>query len=113
MSYSYVVCDVVLLCSSLASSVTFIFSYNCYAPHRYIHSFPTRRSSDLSCEIFEEEEFLALEPAVHFNDVVLRCGSEAFFKRSEEHTSELQSNPDLVCRILLEKKKNVSVNRND
>src|SRR5574342_1052211 len=27
--------------------------------------------------------------------------------RSEEHTSELQSPPDLVCRLLLEKKKNM------
>mgnify|MGYP000362433915 CR=1 FL=1 len=29
-----------------------------------------------------------------------------FKKRSEEHTSELQSRSDLVCRLLLEKKKN-------
>src|SRR3989442_8322509 len=28
------------------------------------------------------------------------------FQRSEEHTSELQSRPHLVCRLLLEKKKN-------
>src|SRR3712207_8801489 len=28
-----------------------------------------------------------------------------FFKRSEEHTSELQSRQYLVCRLLLEKKK--------
>src|SRR5947207_10824995 len=28
--------------------------------------------------------------------------------RSEEHTSELQSHSDLVCRLLLEKKKNQS-----
>src|SRR5438034_2818739 len=28
--------------------------------------------------------------------------------RSEEHTSELQSHSDLVCRLLLEKKKNVT-----
>src|SRR2546430_864461 len=28
-------------------------------------------------------------------------------KRSEEHTSELQSQSNLVCRLLLEKKKNV------
>src|SRR2546427_5427638 len=28
--------------------------------------------------------------------------------RSEEHTSELQSQSNLVCRLLLEKKKNVS-----
>src|SRR3989442_6322922 len=27
--------------------------------------------------------------------------------RSEEHTSELQSRPHLVCRLLLEKKKNI------
>src|SRR5437667_4481882 len=27
------------------------------------------------------------------------------FERSEEHTSELQSHHDLVCRLLLEKKK--------
>src|SRR5215211_4560883 len=29
--------------------------------------------------------------------------------RSEEHTSELQSHSDLVCRLLLEKKKNPKV----
>src|SRR5690348_18194111 len=30
--------------------------------------------------------------------------------RSEEHTSELQSPVHLVCRLLLEKKKNISLN---
>src|SRR5699024_11377885 len=30
------------------------------------------------------------------------------YHRSEEHTSELQSRFDLVCRLLLEKKKNTS-----
>src|SRR2546430_7087464 len=29
----------------------------------------------------------------------------AFWRRSEEHTSELQSQSNLVCRLLLEKKK--------
>src|SRR3989442_10349024 len=29
--------------------------------------------------------------------------------RSEEHTSELQSRPHLVCRLLLEKKKNITI----
>src|SRR5699024_11541675 len=33
-------------------------------------------------------------------------GSEGSSTRSEEHTSELQSRFDLVCRLLLEKKKN-------
>src|SRR5438034_5054859 len=32
--------------------------------------------------------------------------------RSEEHTSELQSHSDLVCRLLLEKKKKSSALRN-
>src|SRR5690349_14071490 len=32
------------------------------------------------------------------------------FTRSEEHTSELQSRRDLVCRLLLEKKKNNIMN---
>src|SRR3989442_7554568 len=31
-------------------------------------------------------------------------------KRSEEHTSELQSRPHLVCRLLLEKKKSQQIN---
>src|SRR5438034_3775352 len=32
-------------------------------------------------------------------------GEQLGFRRSEEHTSELQSHSDLVCRLLLEKKK--------
>src|SRR2546422_7461452 len=38
---------------------------------------------------------------------VLRVGG--WSRRSEEHTSELQSRLHLVCRLLLEKKKNVSI----
>src|SRR5260221_5229926 len=34
---------------------------------------------------------------------------EWVMERSEEHTSELQSHSDLVCRLLLEKKKNNDV----
>src|SRR2546430_2243195 len=36
------------------------------------------------------------------------AGIERRSPRSEEHTSELQSQSNLVCRLLLEKKKNVS-----
>src|SRR2546421_8338758 len=32
--------------------------------------------------------------------------------RSEEHTSELQSRSDLVCRLLLEKKKKIKIKKN-
>src|SRR2546430_13320953 len=34
---------------------------------------------------------------------------EAISPRSEEHTSELQSQSNLVCRLLLEKKKKIKV----
>src|SRR5258706_3546099 len=45
-------------------------------------------------------------PSVHFK--ALRTTSRS---RSEEHTSELQSLTNLVCRLLLEKKKNVHDSR--
>src|SRR2546428_6749121 len=39
-------------------------------------------------------------------DAMGHAGDEQILDwRSEEHTSELQSRPDLVCRLLLEKKK--------
>src|SRR5690242_21548606 len=37
-------------------------------------------------------------------------GCAAAAPRSEEHTSELQSHVNLVCRLLLEKKKKTSLN---
>src|SRR5947207_11570939 len=33
--------------------------------------------------------------------------------RSEEHTSELQSHSDLVCRLLLEKKKKIKIKKKE
>src|SRR5207248_10134632 len=38
---------------------------------------------------------------------------KSFDHRSEEHTSELQSPYDLVCRLLLEKKKKQIITTND
>src|SRR5699024_9461059 len=40
-----------------------------------------------------------------FGDRNFCCRTHLFFRRSEEHTSELQSRFDFVCRLLLEKKK--------
>src|SRR5688572_32279984 len=37
--------------------------------------------------------------------------SHAYWQRSEEHTSELQSQSNLVCRLLLEKKKKKKKNK--
>src|SRR2546427_6306105 len=41
------------------------------------------------------------------------CSWGAGTRRSEEHTSELQSQSNLVCRLLLEKKKKKEENVND
>src|SRR3989442_11937710 len=41
----------------------------------------------------------------HHNDVRFGGDYRLRQQRSEEHTSELQSRPHLVCRLLLEKKK--------
>src|SRR2546428_5542744 len=40
-----------------------------------------------------------------YGQIQQQYGSPALELRSEEHTSELQSRSDLVCRLLLEKKK--------
>src|SRR2546422_7400325 len=39
------------------------------------------------------------------NIVIVKVAADAELRRSEEHTSELQSRLHLVCRLLLEKKK--------
>src|SRR3989475_9391030 len=50
--------------------------------------------------------FLVLIRVIHApNHRTAVCCSRAKPSRSEEHTSELQSQSNLVCRLLLEKKK--------
>src|SRR5206468_12502006 len=86
-------------------------------PHRDLHSFPTRRSSDLGHhppDVAEEVAHLAGRGALavdlqHRAALRSRLVYQTAFAqgrsvRSEEHTSELQSRSDLVCRLLLEKK---------
>src|SRR5207249_9934483 len=98
-------------------------------PLRHLHSFPTRRSSDLVLNLrtaptHSEENwtcwsygcYQALKERDDFARVLDRNTRYQFLvrevaydllglpRRSEEHTSELQSRFDLVCRLLLEKK---------
>src|SRR5207249_10900078 len=97
---------------------------------RHLHSFPTRRSSDLRNPGAQLDALRSLDddagrevpegegehaPAVDVRRVAeesgagIRSGRDrphaAGSLRSEEHTSELQSRFDLVCRLLLENKK--------
>src|SRR5690348_18053318 len=67
-------------------------------------SFPTRRSSDLC-----PPRGQSVRPSIGIPCCSSRCvqagrSSAGMAKRSEEHTSELQSPVHLVCRLLLEKK---------
>src|SRR5437667_6867556 len=81
-----------------------------YGAHRDLHSFPTRRSSDLDRAIArlptEQRSVLLLVTLeeMSYEEVAHALGIP-IGTRSEEHTSELQSHHDLVCRLLLEKKK--------
>src|SRR5947208_4701780 len=89
----------------------FFFFYRS-ALHRDLHSFPTRRSSDL--DSIASESTMRYHSRVRMRASGTRCASSARSSpnssssgspRSEEHTSELQSPDHLVCRLLLEKKK--------
>src|SRR5690606_40877943 len=86
-----------------------------------LHSFPTRRSSDLDLRRMVHRTVQRvtqdIEERFHFNTAISAIMElvNAFYlykesggPRSEEHTSELQSRENLVCRLLLEKKKNNS-----
>src|SRR5690606_40862496 len=102
----------------------------CCCDRRDLHSFPTRRSSDLESQQREMNTFfilnahwwiLVMDRVSHqgisllYKHVDMDVDSFSFFTlqlvntpqyelyRSEEHTSELQSRENLVCRLLLEK----------
>src|SRR5690606_41617379 len=95
----------------------------CSAPgyHLDLHSFPTRRSSDLLLPprrpfFFESGlgwrlaalliALCVIAPVATLCWHALHGSMEHWTHlRSEEHTSELQSRENLVCRLLLEKKK--------
>src|SRR5947209_16864387 len=103
--------------SSVVLVLSRLFCFSCYGHHRALHSFPTRRSSDLAD--LQRAALLAGDPddpqrpdrardrlrdAADLRVDALPHPLE-LPARSEEHTSELQSRQYLVCRLLLEKKK--------
>src|SRR5690606_42027829 len=106
------------------------FCFSCCADHPALHSFPTRRSSDLGelapaaqpdylSALLIGHEIAALAELLRHSGGqprIVLCGDAELCQRydaalrhygldarSEEHTSELQSRENLVCRLLLEK----------
>src|SRR5207253_9651388 len=106
--------------SILLSHFYRLFSFQCSHAHRHLHSFPTRRSSDLMSDVGGLAladgltitlDDSALTPLPDAGPIVssayqpTNIDERTCVRRSEEHTSELQSRGHLVCRLLLEKKK--------
>src|SRR5699024_11432749 len=105
------------------------FFLSCYRAFFVLHSSPTRRSSDLRTGTFSVNSYSAdfnspfggfkesgigrehgvaglegyLIPKTISVDPSMSIPESVVEQRSEEHTSELQSRFDLVCRLLLEK----------
>src|SRR5207244_11690893 len=91
------------------SSFSFIlFFFSAYLHLLYLHSFPTRRSSDLVPDVPNSSMTCETKIIARMEDAIaVSVDGYSTWKRSEEHTSELQSPDHLVCRLLLEKKKNI------
>src|SRR5690606_41124957 len=98
--------------------------FSCSRAHVDLHSFPTRRSSDLGGGGWDNYSTYGFNGGGKGDDDKGSPGGGAVSgsalamasngngasggwggSRSEEHTSELQSRENLVCRLLLEKKK--------
>src|SRR3712207_8592786 len=97
----------------------YFFFFNDTATTEIYTLSPTRRSSDLAAVDGRAEEArdggvaLVLQRERERRERLVAVAPEARVRvlearelRSEEHTSELQSRQYLVCRLLLEKKKN-------
>src|SRR5438876_8122607 len=88
--------------------IYYVLLFYRYRAHRDLHSFPTRRSSDLfrvEEPYWPDEGSGSCPDGQLFKIKHIARTSASRLLRSEEHTSELQSPVHLVCRLLLEKKK--------
>src|SRR5690606_41606381 len=105
----------------LMTMVSFLFLSYGLIPDLLLLSFPTRRSSDLSASYISIKTQMSNRSKViktqrtidSVNQILIdlqnvETGQRGYLLtgevRSEEHTSELQSRENLVCRLLLEKK---------
>src|SRR3712207_7960155 len=80
-----------------------IFTQAAGASKRLKYFAPHHMEAEESHEVFEEQ-MEAMLNAIEMSPA-LEAEALALVDRSEEHTSELQSRQYLVCRLLLEKKR--------
>src|SRR5205085_11083416 len=103
LKYRFIYNDTHILSPSLP------FFFYCYGHPRDLHSFPTRRSSDLLPGRLQGTDHAFFPRSLRKTRRALQAHEQISWgtapQRSEEHTSELQSQSNLVCRLLLEKKK--------
>src|SRR2546430_7450877 len=78
-------------------------------PRSTLFPYTTLFRSNLKCEVKRTKHGRQCCDTEHVADRGRRAGTF----RSEEHTSELQSQSNLVCRLLLEKKKNLRYSHPD
>src|SRR5207244_12879858 len=90
-----------------APHLTDLRFFSWYLAPRVLHSFPTRRSSDLRVSVAPVTSGPPRKNIMIHGPMTgtWPATSVPTLVRSEEHTSELQSPDHLVCRLLLEKKK--------
>src|SRR5437667_13492 len=108
-------CDPPLMTPASLPTVFMTSFFKSPADQPDLHSFPTRRSSDLAAgfsNAITARVTPVNDPNFDLDDArnstirwLPSTIENAYGPRSEEHTSELQSHHDLVCRLLLEKKK--------
>src|SRR5690606_39560919 len=96
--------------------LAFSFYFSRLGHHPDLRAFPTRRSSDLNYykpgpATRNTTRIYSIDKKREVNEPIYDIWGKFYIDgnyvegRSEEHTSELQSRENLVCRLLLEKKK--------
>src|SRR2546426_9581011 len=98
--------------SRLPLSIFFFFFFNDTATTE-IYTLPLHDALPILIRFDPEPAEIACVRHAGGGDIIflsgIQCRQRIMQKRSEEHTSELQSPCNLVCRLLLEKKKKINI----
>src|SRR5260221_2258444 len=103
-------CDiyVIFFCNDTATTEIYTLSLHDALPISHVCLVDLQETAAVLLARAEGQETALGHPSEH--EVVLCVLIERGRMRSEEHTSELQSHSDLVCRLLLEKKTRLPIN---